>query len=115
MKKYINYKKDKNINVKEISIANILNTLKDFVVFIPTSYLDDNNFYYTKRSNISKLDILDTDGLHISMKKNEIILNILLEYKKNLMNFIGFLTNYDSLAKIKEMSDIWIMYKLLKQ
>jgi hypothetical protein len=48
------------------------------------------------------------------LPNSEIKMNIIIDYKKDLLTLLGFINTYDTFPKIKENKKIWQMYIMLK-
>jgi hypothetical protein len=103
-------KYNKFIYTKEINNENLKN-LENVIIFRPEVLLDDNKIYICNKEDIHKIEI---DGVQVKLSNNDSKANIIIEYKKNLLQLLSFFENYNTLAKIKEHKIIWQMYNMFK-
>lgn len=114
-KKYDDIKKIKQIETLKINEENLLSLVNNdsLVVFRPNLYLDDDSMFIASEDVIDN-NLTHLNGLIVDSDYQTIMLDLLMDYKKNLLKFIEFITVYDSLEKIKKSPHVWQLYSRLK-
>jgi rubrerythrin len=113
----INYTKNKQIKYFDADDDNLIENIKSALsencyIFRPNVELDDANIYYVEEE---KLDNIDVAGLVVKLSEGEILTNILLDCKKNLLTFLGFLEEYNTPEKALANQMLWKLYQSLKK
>lgn len=96
----------------EINMTNLNKLEADDMLYTPESYLDDNTFILVNK-NKEILKKNDTTTLEIS--KKDYTLSALSVYSVRLNTLLEFLQTYDTIAKIKEKTQVWKLYNILKK
>ncbi len=98
-------KKNKTCDVTNIDeLYKAINDNK--MLYVPVLEIDDNRVFITEdRPAI---------GIICELSADEIVINLLLQYKKNITIFLEFLTVYDTPEKAKDLNLIWSVYNTLK-
>lgn len=98
----------------KITLDNFAKLQQDMLIYSPESYLDNDTFVIL--SDEEKVKVMKLpDATTISINKNDYILYLCNQYTNRLNTLLEFLQLYDTPAKIKEKSQIWSVYTLLKK
>jgi len=107
------YKKDIDSKFKRSLLKDISSIKSGDYVYLPINYLDDESFIICNQKEVKTLEALIPSTV-LEIPLNILSLEICITYKKNLLQLLGFLQNYDTMEKIKQNTNIWSLYDALR-
>jgi hypothetical protein len=110
------YKSTKSLNEFKsqiITLENLYNLQQDTLVYNPEAYLDNNTYVILNETAKNKL--MNSETSIVEIDKRDYILHLLNTYSKRLNTLMEFVQLYDSIEKIKNKSQVWSLYALLKK